>query len=63
MKAQPIPCGLCGARAIRTCGECRTPLCEQHARLGVDAKGQRQYLCFACDDRRYQYPPIWRGRR
>jgi len=62
MKPQPSRCYLCNAPAVRTCGACGKPLCEQQSRLGVDAKGRKQYLCLACDDR--QQPDLtWHGRR
>jgi hypothetical protein len=62
MKPQTSRCYLCGAPAVRTCGECGKLLCEQESRLGVDAKGKRQYLCLPCDDRQQQ-DLTWRGRR
>ncbi len=54
MKPQPSRCYLCNAPAVRTCGECGQPLCERQSRLGVDAKGKKQYLCLPCDDRQQQ---------
>jgi hypothetical protein len=54
MKPQASRCYLCGALAVRKCGACGKPICEEQARLGVDAKGQKQFLCIPCDERRYQ---------
>ncbi len=62
MKPQPV-CHACGGRAIRACQGCGTPVCEEHQRLSVNASGQKQYLCFACDDRRHQNPAPWPFRR
>ncbi len=63
MKPQPHRCYLCGAPAIRTCGGCGKPICEEQGRLGVDAKGQKQYLCIPCDDRRLRDYMASRSRR
>jgi hypothetical protein len=60
MKSPPSPCA-CGKESIRKCGKCGTPLCDTHGRLSVDGTGQKQYLCFACDERRHQHT-AWRPR-
>lgn len=62
MKPQPTWCYLCGALAVRRCGECGQPICEQQSRLGVDAKGRKHYLCVPCDDRQ-QSDLTWHGRQ
>jgi hypothetical protein len=53
MKPLPPACA-CGVRATRMCDECGQPICARHGRLGISPKGQKEYLCFACDDRRHQ---------
>lgn len=63
MKQRPSQCYLCGALAIWTCGACGKPICEEHGRLGIDARGKRQYLCLPCDDRQQQGRVVWRGKR
>jgi hypothetical protein len=54
MKPQASRCYLCGAPAIRTCNGCGQPICQDQHRLGVNAKGQKQWLCLPCDDRRQE---------
>ena len=62
MKPQPSQCYLCGALAIRRCDGCGKPICEEQHRLGVDAKGQKQYLCIPCDDQRQHHSVGMRAR-
>ena len=62
MKPQPSRCYLCGALAIRMCGGCGKPVCEEQQRLGVDVKGRKQYLCIPCDKERQQQHTIGRAR-
>lgn len=61
MKPHPSQCA-CGARAIRACGGCGIPLCEEHQRVGVDRKGRKQYLCFPCDDERQYDAAPWQAK-
>lgn len=61
MKPSPPRCA-CGAPAIHPCSGCGRSLCEEHARSGVDGKGQMQYLCFACDDRQHWPHAAWMSR-
>jgi len=58
MKLPPSTCA-CGKESIRNCSTCGTPLCDAHGRLGVDGAGQKQYLCFACDERRHHHQTGW----
>ena len=62
MKSPPSRCYLCAAPAIRMCDGCDKPICEEQQRLGVDAKGQKQYLCIPCDNQRQQHYTIARAR-
>lgn len=63
MKQRPNPCYLCGALAIWTCKACGKPICEEHGRLGIDARGNKLYSCFPCDDRRQQGRAVWRDKQ